>query len=178
MSSLDGYRCSCCGKWFDELPCSYGYGHPFYWSGLSDEDRKESRLSSDYCVMKQDGDQFYFVRGVIEIPIHKESEPFLWGVWSSLSKANFERFMDLYDSPLRTQEPPYFSWLSTRIEGYPDTLHVKANVTTPGLKDRPRIRVIDTEHPLAIEQRDGISLERVREIAASFHSAQASKTEQ
>jgi hypothetical protein len=178
MSSFDGYRCVCCGKWFDELPRSYGYAWPFYWTNLSEEDKNDSKLDSDCCVMKQEGEWFYFVRGIIEIPLLGESQPFLWGVWSSLSKTNFERFMELYDKQERTKEAPYFSWLSSRIDGYPDTLHLKANVITPELEDRPLIRLIEEDHPLTIEQRDGMSLERVREIAANFHSSKSSQTEQ
>ena len=40
--------------------------------------------SADDCVI--DGDSF-FVRGCIDIKVHGHSDPFIWGVWVSLSKA-------------------------------------------------------------------------------------------
>ncbi len=178
MTSFDGYTCACCGKWFDELPAPYSYDSPFYWPGLSEEEKKASFLTPDVCEMRRSDGTFFFVRGVIEIPIVGESEPLLWGVWSSLSEANFRRFIDLYNDPKRVDEPPYFSWLSSRIKGYPDTLSLKANVTTPTLEERPKIKLEPTDHPLALEQQRGIRVERVREIAALFHSHKSSPASQ
>jgi hypothetical protein len=45
---------------------------------------------------------FSFVRACLEIPIHGVSEPFLWGVWVSLSQKNFDRYVTTYDHPDRS----------------------------------------------------------------------------
>jgi hypothetical protein len=72
--------------------------------------------------------------------------------------------VELWDDPKRTEEPPYFGWLSNSIAGYPETLNLKTNVHTRSLDLRPTIELERTDHPLALEQHEGISAERLREL--------------
>ena len=62
-------------------------------------------------------------------------------------------------------ELPYFGWLSSSVPGYPETLKLETMVHTRAVGVRPRIELEPTDHPLAVEQREGITRERVREIA-------------
>lgn len=47
------------------------------------------------------------------------------------------------------------------------TLYLKTHVHTRPPGRRPFVELEPTEHPLAVEQRTGISSERVREIASA-----------
>lgn len=70
-------------------------------------------------------------------------------------------------------EKPYFGWLSTELALYSEsTTNLKTNAhTRPGGK-RPFIELEPTDHPLAVEQRAGITQDRIREIAiAVLHPA-------
>jgi hypothetical protein len=49
---------------------------------------------------------------------------------------------------------------------YPTTLNLALNVHTRPIGQRPFLEVEPTDHPLAVEQREGITLDRVREINA------------
>jgi hypothetical protein len=65
----------------------------------------------------------------------------------------------------REQElEPMFGWLSTSIPCYPETINLKTMVHTRSVGVRPYIELEPTEHqhPLAIEQREGIAIERVK----------------
>jgi hypothetical protein len=64
----------------------------------------------------------------------------------------------------RVDLPPMFSWLSTRLPDYPDTLSLKmfAHIQDPGM--RPHFRLELSDHPLAQEYHHGITPERVKEI--------------
>jgi hypothetical protein len=66
--------------------------------------------------------------------------------------------------PKRVDLPPMFSWLSSQISQYPDTLDLKmyAHIQEPG--QRPHFRLEPSDHPLAQEYHRGITPERVREI--------------
>lgn len=99
--------------------------------------------------------------------------PFVWDVWVSLSETNFKRASKRWHDPNRIEEPPYFGWLCNSLPGYPETLSLKTNVHTRPVGIRPFIEVEPTEHPLAVEQRDGITMARVVEIAeiAVHHNA-------
>lgn len=90
--------------------------------------------------------------------------------WSpSLSGANFERVHSLWTTPGREQEPPYFGWLSTELALYdPTTLQLKTHVHTQPVGQRPLIELEPTDHPLAVEQRTGITLARVQEFAETL----------
>jgi hypothetical protein len=93
---------------------------------------------------------------------------FSWGVWVSLSRENFSRTADLWDTPGREAEKPSFGWLTTDLPVYPTaTLNLKTHLHTRPVGERPFVELEPTDHPLAVEQRTGITLDRVREIAAS-----------
>lgn len=109
--------------------------------------------------------RYFFIRGCLELPIVGTQSTFLWLIWVSLSEKNFNRAADLWEMPERENEPPYFGWLSNRIPGYPDTTELKVNVHTLQVGRRPAIEVEHCDHPLAIEQRDGISRQRAQSLA-------------
>ncbi len=108
-----------------------------------------------------------FLRGVIEIPIVGRDDCFRWGAWASLSEESFRRALDLWTAEVIENEPPKFGWLSNNIDIYPNTLNLATHVHLRPGKLRPAIELEPTDHPLAIEQREGITLARVEEIVAA-----------
>jgi hypothetical protein len=156
-----GYLCGSCQEWHDELPLSYGAPFPEYWTDELAADGA-SGLSEDQFVIK--GEQF-FAHGLIEIPVAGTGEVFSWGVWVSLSQANYDRMSEVWETEGRESEPPYFGWLSTQLPYSPETLNLKTLVHTRAVGERPVVELEPTDHPLALEQRNGITLDRVRELA-------------
>ena len=68
----------------------------------------------------------------------------------------------------------WFGWFSNRLNGYPDTLNLKCQVRPRDGRQRPHIELESTEHPLALEQRNGITFDRLLEIyAANGHDLRA-----
>jgi len=162
----DGYTCRTCGDFHTDLPLCYGAEAPLYWETIPETERSQrGELSSDQCVIDN---QHYFILGRLEIPIHDNPDPFCWLVWVSLSEPNFRRASELWNAAGRESEPPYFGWLSTQLSPYPDTVNLKLNVHTRPVGERPFIELEPTDHPLAVEQRNGITMQRVREIAESI----------
>jgi len=163
MATYPGYVCATCGTFHTELPLSYGASAPDLWETLSENERAErGKLTPDLCVIDQAS---FFVRGHLEIPIQRTDELFIYSVWVSLSKTNFARARALWNDAARTEEPPYFGWFSTSLPGYPETLNLKTLVHTRAVGLVPWIELEPTDHPLAVEQRTGITWERIREIA-------------
>jgi hypothetical protein len=160
---MQRWTCSCCGKQHEGIPDSYSYDAPWYWGNRDKSLRTDEYfLNKDYCVI---ANQDFFIRGCIELPVHGSENPFLWGVWCSLSKKNLNREAELADSPERIHEPPYFGWLSNRIEIYPDTLSLKCNMISRLPGQHPLIQLEPSDHPLMIEQQQGITFDRVIELA-------------
>jgi len=109
---------------------------------------------------------FFFVRGCLEIPVQGAEEPLVWGVWVSLSEPSFDTWLKVFEQEHRSHVGPFFGWLNTWLDPYPETTGLK---TLAHLRDhgiRPWIELEPTDHPLALEQRNGISVDRVAEIYA------------
>jgi hypothetical protein len=152
------WTCDRCGELHVGLPFDWGFSQPSYWDGGRDE---RDFLDDDLCAWTDDaGRRNYFIRGVLAIPVVDAEEPFTYGVWSSLSEDSFMRIVELWNDP-----PPYFGWLSNSLAAYPETLNLPVSVTTRELELRPWIVLQDADHPLVAEQRRGITVERVRELA-------------
>ncbi len=168
---MEGYTCSICGQYHQGLPFSYGSPVPALVNSFSEIERKKRvLLSSDQCEVRSKklfGENVYFIVGNIDIPVIDSKEIFQWTVWVSLSKKNYARAGKLWDRAGRENEPPYFGWLSTLLplSLYPETLHLKTHVHTRPVGIRPLVELEATDHPLALEQRNGISLARIQEIA-------------
>ena len=166
MSDDGRWRCGICGDWHDAPPMGYGAAEPEI-AGEIPEDAKPERVVNDgeTCVVD---DRAFFIKGSIEIPVQGAADPFVWTVWVSLSEENFVRALDLWQNLARVEEPPYFGWLATRLPVYPETMSLKTHVHTREIGKRPRVEIEPTEHPLSVEQRDGITRARVREIAEAL----------
>jgi hypothetical protein len=167
------WKCDSCDKWHYGPCLDFSYFSPAYWSkedkqsiqiGFFDsgaEGLPTTFLDQDICIIYG---EHYFVRGIIHLPIIGTVQTFGWGVWGSLSRENFEKLLIMGDDPKRVELPPMFSWLSNRIDDYPDTLNLKmyAHIQEPGT--RPIFELEPTDHPLSQEYHHGITAERVREI--------------
>jgi len=63
---------------------------------------------------------------------------------------------------------PFFGWLNAWLKPYPETMNLKARVHLRDRGIRPSIELEPTDHPLALEQRNGISVDPVAEIYATM----------
>jgi hypothetical protein len=168
------WKCGSCDEWHTGPCLDFGYDSPQYWRAEHENANKKSKLlpawsktkpetflTADYCAIE---DRDFFVRGIIHLPIIGVAETFRWGVWGSLSKESFNKLQELEDNSERTELPTMFSWLSSQIPEYPDTLSLKmyAHIQEAGM--RPHFSLELTDHPLSQEYHHGITPERVKEI--------------
>ncbi len=160
MEGEFAFTCSICGKTHIGLP-DLAFDTPHYYAALPEEEKSRSaQLTTDSCVIDN---RDFFVRGVLEIPLQERKDRFAYGVWVTLSKTNFASYLELSESSDPGQTG-YFGWLSNQLPGYPDTLNLKTHVHLRPYPQRPSIELEPTDHPLAVEQQQGISLDRLREI--------------
>jgi hypothetical protein len=142
---------------------SFGWDWPLPYLFVPEAERAERvELGPDSCVI--DEKEFY-VRGCLDIPVHQHEEPFSWGAWVSLSRENFLRYAKLHDNITREPGARFVGWLSSVIPGYAADEPLKAALHVRPWPTRPFIELEPTDHPLAVEQREGITRERVQEIA-------------
>ena len=157
------FACITCGKHHHELALCFLAAAPAQIAVVAEAERaKRILLSSDQCIID---DQYFFILGNLDLPIAGRSETFRWSLWSSLSKTNFERASDLWETAGRESEPPYFGWLSTAIPGYDRTAGLKVLVHTQPVGTRPLIEVMEQDHPLYRDYVAGISWARASELS-------------
>ena len=156
------WTCPICHAAHDELPLCFGIEAP--WRALVPEAEFTQRveLNKDLCMVDE---RVFFVRGHIEIPIHDSPDVLSFSVWSSLSERSFAHLHERWDEPDRGNDPPYFGWLSSPIHVYPSTIHLKLSVQSRSPGFTPLFTVEPSEHPLAVDQQQGISIVRWHELA-------------
>jgi len=158
---VTGFVCGICGE-SHVLSVSYSFQFPFAVGAVPKEEL-DTRvvLTPDQCVV--DNKDFY-IRGRIPVPIHGLEEPFIWGVWAEVSPKNFIRTHELWNTEGREAEPAFAGYLNSELPPYGNTIDLEISVQTQPVGKRPHFTVSDPEHPLAIEQREGISLERIERV--------------
>lgn len=122
-------------------------------------------LSEDFCVL--DGSDF-FVRCVFHIPVHGVEHSLGFGVWSTLSRKNFELYVERFDEDVGEDFGPWFGYFSNTLRGFTETVPEPCDVVPRPNRQRPALFLQSKDHELAVSQRDGISAERVLEIYAEY----------
>jgi hypothetical protein len=153
------YHCETCGHDHDGLP-DIGAAKPQSWFGIPEVERaRRTLLNSDLCVIDEED---FFIRGVLRIPITDAVDKFAFGMWVSLSETNFKKYITPGVVDTKTA---HFGWTNTEIDYYgQSTCGLKSHVFFQDNNQRPLVVLEPTDHPLAIQQRDGITLKQAWDI--------------
>jgi hypothetical protein len=167
MAAIFAFRCASCSQVHEGSP-SFGFRGPDPYLEQPKEVQDAGLLTDDLCEYEDEDGKHFFVRGCLEVPIHGISDPFVWGVWASLSYASYRRYVETYDNPDVTDR--FFGWLCNYLPYYPKTYALKTNVHPRSGGIRPYVVPEKSDHPLSIDFYEGISVARAQEIAeAAFH---------
>jgi hypothetical protein len=162
VATVFNFKCSCCGNVHEGSP-SFGFRAPDPYLEQPKDVQKAGSLGSDLCRYTDEDGEHFFVRACLEIPIHGMSEPFMWGVWVSLSERSFDRYVETYDHPDTSES--YFGWLCNYLPYYESAYALKARVHPREGGDRPFVVLEKTDHPLSVDFHEGITVSRAQEIA-------------
>lgn len=162
MSISLEYRCRSCGELHVGLP-AWHFATPIQVLGIPPEERRARvELTQDDCVI--DGKEFY-LKGLLHVPVHGSDEPLTWGVWLSVSHESYSQFSELFGDTGRKAGESFFGWLCNALPEYPDTQLLKTRLHVREYPLRPWVELEPTDHPLAVDQREGISRERAIAVA-------------
>jgi hypothetical protein len=158
-------QCHHCGRELGTHPLDVGFSLPdVVWALDNDERERRAKFDTDLCVL--DGDRF-FIRGIAFVRILESDKRFGWGLWAEVSAAVFWRYLDLYEVDGR-DEPVAAGRLANTPVGYPSLEGHPVDIAFATARERPRITLHASTHPLSLEQQDGIAITRVHEINASL----------
>ena len=167
------FKCESCNEIHRGSP-SFAIPQPTYVHDVPPDERDDRlELSEDLCVIqpRNDSEQgtIFCIRVLLEIPIHGAEEPFSWGVWVTQSEASFARYVETFDQDQSGDGS--FGWLPMTIGHYrrtepgQDIEHLACDVYWGPQGQRPRIQLRECDHPLAVDQHEGISWETAVAIA-------------
>ncbi|MCL1049937.1 DUF2199 domain-containing protein [Shewanella abyssi] len=162
MAGIFSFKCSSCDKIHEGSP-SFGFNAPDPYLEQSEDVKEQGKLTKDLCFYTDEDGTHYFVRAVMEISIDGVSEPFTWGVWSSLSKSSYDRYVETYDNP--DLKDCFFGCFSNYLPYYESTYALKLEVQPQENNQRPLLVPHESEHQLVIDFENGISISRAQEIA-------------
>ena len=111
-------------------------------------------LSEDFCVV--DGKNF-IIRCVLEIPITGLENPFGFGIWSSLSKENFQKYLEEFDEGISSEPQTWSSWFCSELSYFGNTFGQKAWVLPRRNRRRPLVKIMDKKSILGQCQSNGIA---------------------
>lgn len=163
MSEQPGFQCSVCGEFHAELPLAYGPKAPADYFVIPEEElESRAALSTDLCLLDE---EHCFICGNIELPIQESDKIFSWDVWVSVTREDFQKTLDLWESEERQNAPPIFGLIANTLPGYSETQNLRVAIHSREVGRKPFLQLEPTDHALAIEQREGISPQRIKAIA-------------
>jgi hypothetical protein len=162
MAGIFSFTCSSCDEIHEGSP-SFSFRAPGPYLDQPAEVQEAGHLGSDLCHYEDADGMHFFIRVLLEVPIHGVADPFLWGVWVSLSEQNYARYIDTFDAPNTGDR--YFGWFCNHLPYYPNSLSLKTEVHPRAGNTRPFIVLEETDHPLSIDYHRGISIAPAQEIA-------------
>lgn len=132
---------------------------------LSDDERNSNvQESNDLCVIRG---EHYYVRSTLPLPVHGSDIPYRLGVWAETSEAAFRRICELWRDDDQVHEPPFEVTLANSIPSVLETRGLAALLHLTGPKTRPEIFIAASGHPIADQQRNGISVHRAFQFTTS-----------
>jgi hypothetical protein len=157
-----GFLCAQCGEFHKDVPMAYGADAPYdFFQIPKDQVEASCQLTQDCCIIDEEK---FFVKGQITIAVD-DNEEFRWTVWARISENDFQKIQESWTDENRILEEPYQGYLATQLSCYADTLNLPLKVRSQKVGIIPKIEIIDTSHPLFLEQESGINMERVISFA-------------
>lgn len=174
--NTQGFACSCGETHVGLFPIHLH--HPLGWEGTDDYQPDDALtmngnfLSVSFCVL---GGKFFAIRMRLPFRMHgAEPSAFVHTVWASLDRDDFERFVDAYRTGNIDEKMRVRARLVNRVGGFPDTFNLMGSAFPQADRGPPLLLIHGiqtpehTNHPLMVEQRNGINVDRMLELFAAY----------
>jgi hypothetical protein len=172
-----GFACSCGERHVGPFPIHLH--HPLGWNGPDAyEDDNALRmdgnfLSSNFCVIEG---KLFAMRMRLPVQI-RGAEPlvFLYTAWASMDRIDFESFVNAYRTRKAAPDIRVPARLVNRVGGYPDTYNLTGSAfqqpdgTMPPLLIHGLQAGPNNNHPLLIDQRSGIGVDRMLYLFSAYN---------
>ncbi|MDP8910482.1 MAG: DUF2199 domain-containing protein, partial [Actinomycetota bacterium] len=116
-----GWTCSTCGSVHEDELRDIRAGLPDAVFELSEAEREErAEVGDDWCrFLDAAGEERYYVRGVLHLPIAETNEDFRFGGWIEVDESDFSRLTELWHDENGAATRPFFGRLANELNRYP-----------------------------------------------------------
>ena len=163
---LDGwsFTCPCCSEAKTGLPELAFSGPVQVLDAEGDPNYEILQHTSDLCRIRIEGTEYFFIRGLLPIPIPEARDTYCFGAWSTISPQNFRRYESTFDEDQRDLGT-MFGYLSNPVPGVPGTLGLQQMIVPgpPGKRPWLILHEPDEPHPLHEAQRKGVTIDQLLE---------------
>lgn len=166
---MDRVQCSYCGEEHDLSEMEPSFEYPDAYFEIPEQRRAQQvSYAGSSCTIRdgagQDDQHRHFLRALLPIPVRGEHDAFCWGVWVEVSAGDFARAHEREHGDVGLALE---ARLANAIPGVAPTLGLAGELqfVEPALLP-PFLLAVESGHPLADEQRDGVYPERVLEWLA------------
>lgn len=158
--------CAKCGVAHPLEEMELTFRRPDDAAALSEDERSRLlRENSDLCII---GEERFFIRAVLPLPVESREDPYCIGLWVEVSQAAFDRIYYLWESDAQGVEPPFAARIANEIPTAAGSLGLEAELRLAGPTIRPKVFLKPAKHKLYAEQTQGIDAHRVAEFTALF----------
>ena len=164
---MEKYQCEICGKKHDVY---YGISssEPDCMHGLSEEE-KDKRVEQNREKMLLIDKSFFMIKGTIFIEIKDIFEWFRCEVWASIEVNYYLEKLKEYENGVT--DKPIYGKLENDVFFYENAKGAKVDVIFPTEGDEVTFEVLEENHPMTIDQKNGISKEQlIRWMQKIYHS--------
>ena len=144
-------RCSVCGQSCAELEPAFH--RPDAVFAVPDDERSARVAQTDDLVAIDD--QAFFIRCVAPVPVAGRG-PYSWGFWVKVSRAHFDDYRRWFQVDPPADHPGFLGTLANQTSLLPPTLGMPVHVHLARGRSRPRLMLLDEEHPLTRFQERGV----------------------
>jgi hypothetical protein len=161
------YKCGRCRKWHDGFP-NWHFEAPDPVLALDPSERAAHAMREEDAYVL---DRWFFGLVLLEVPVQDTPTPFAWGVWVYVFSDDVERYAALYNDPTRVGGETFDGRLANSIPGHLPTSGMPVRLHIRAWPQRPRVELLDANHPLTKQQFNGLSRAEMESIFARFAGA-------
>ena len=153
-----------CGASHVQSDIELVFRRPAAIAALLRKQRRKVFESEEICATR---DGRHFIRAVLPLPVAGRLRPYQIGLWVQVGKLEFEAILAQWESPDQARQPPFAVQLANAVPLHSvSTMGLKAELQLVSPMQRPKVRIVETDHPLFAEQQNGITQHRVAEYNA------------
>ena len=167
---MNRVHCSACGAEHDLSEIEPSFDRPDAYFDVPPELREgRSWNAEELCVLWETDTtpRRHFVRALLPLQIRGESARYSWGTWVEVNERDFAFIHDHWFDPAQAASSPIPGCLANVFPGMATTTGLTGQLRLTRPRKVPEFYLdATTDHSLAVEQREGVLLERVIEWAA------------